>query len=167
VPEKKNTHQGYADGSTWARGMGWALYGYTMCYRETKDPKYLEQAKNIRNFIFAHKNMPTDLVPYWDFDAPNIPNEPKDVSAAAIYASALYELSTYTNDKDDIRKANKIMNSIYQHYSVALSEKRGFILDHSTGSKPHNGEIDVPIIYADYYYLEALVRFNKIKNINL
>lgn len=164
VVEKKNTHQGYADGSAWARGMGWALYGYTMCYRETKDSKYLEQAKNIKKFIFSHKNMPSDLVPYWDFDAPGIPQEPKDVSAAAIYASALYELSTFTNDKDDIDKANKIMNSINQKYSSALGEKRGFILDHSTGSKPHNGEIDVPLSYADYYYLEALVRYKNLKN---
>jgi len=162
--EKRTTHQGFSDSSTWARGMAWALYGFTMCYRETKDPKYLEQAKNIENFIFNHKNMPKDLVPYWDFDAPNIPQEPKDVSAAAVYASALYELSTFTKDKSYIAKANGIMKSLNKKYSAALGEKRGFILDHSTGSKPHNSEIDVPLNYADYYYLEALVRSKNLKN---
>ena len=162
--EKKSTHQGFSDTSTWARGMAWALYGFTMCYRETKDPKYLEQAKNIENYIFNHKNMPKDLVPYWDFDAPNIPQEPKDVSAAAIYASALYELSTFTKNKSYILKANGIMKSLNKKYSATLGEKRGFILDHSTGSKPHNSEIDVPISYADYYYLEALVRSKNLKN---
>lgn len=161
--EKRNTHQGYADASSWSRGMGWALYGYTLCYRETKDPKYLEQAKNIEKFIFGHKNMPSDLVPYWDFDAPEISLEPKDVSAAAIYASALYELSTYTSDKTYLTKANTIMQSINKKYSVALGEKKGFILDHSTGSKPQKSEIDVPINYADYYYLEALVRAKRLK----
>jgi unsaturated chondroitin disaccharide hydrolase len=161
---KKNTHQGYADDSSWARGQGWAIYGYTMCYRETKDPKYLLQAENVEKFIFNNKNMPKDLVPYWDFDAPEIPIEPKDVSAAAVIASALYELSTYSkNGKEYIAKADKIMNSICKKYTSKLGTNKGFILDHSTGSKPHKKEIDVPLSYADYYYLEALIRSKKIK----
>ena len=84
-----------SDESAWARGQAWAIYGYTMCYRYTHDQKYLDMAEKIYNFIFNNPNLPEDLVPYWDFDAPNIPNEPRDASAAACTASALYELSTY------------------------------------------------------------------------
>lgn len=163
--EKKNTHQGFSDASAWARGQGWALYGYTLCYRETKDPKYLKQAENVAKFIFTNKNMPKDLVPYWDFDAPNIPNEPKDVSAATVIASALFELSTYCNQqKEYLSKANQILKSISENYTSALGTRSGFILDHSTGSKPQNSEVDVPLSYADYYYLEAIVRGNRLKN---
>jgi unsaturated chondroitin disaccharide hydrolase len=163
--EKKNTHQGYNDASSWARGQGWALYGYTLCYRETKDPKYLQQAQNIANFIFSNKNMPQDLVPYWDFNAPEIPNEPRDVSAATVIASALFELSTYSeNQQDYLNKANQIMSSISGKYASVSGSNKGFILDHSTGSKPQNSEVDVPLSYADYYYLEALVRANRLKN---
>ena len=161
---KRNTHQGYADASAWARGQAWALYGYTLCYRETKDPQYLVQAKNVANFIFSHKNMPADLVPYWDFDAPNITSEPRDVSAAAVIASALYELSTYSKDNDYFNKANKMMKSIALKYSSGKDTNSGFILDHSTGAKPSNSEVDVPLIYADYYYLEALTRYKNIVN---
>ena len=84
MPHKKQTHQGAADESAWARGQAWALYGYTTCYRYTKDKKYLDQAQKVYNFIFTNKNLPEDLVPYWDYDAPNIPNEPRDASAATI-----------------------------------------------------------------------------------
>jgi unsaturated chondroitin disaccharide hydrolase len=165
VVEKRNTHQGYAHESAWARGQAWAIYGYTLCYRETKDPKYLEQAENIAKFIFGHKNMPEDLVPYWDFDSPEIPNDSRDVSAATIIASSLYELSTYSKNKADyLKKANTIMSSVVNKYTSDLGTNKGFILDHSTGHKPSNGEIDVPLNYADYYYLEALVRSNRLKN---
>lgn len=163
--EKRNTHQGFGDESSWARGQAWALYGFTMCYRETKRPEYLEQAQNIAKFIFSNKNMPDDLIPYWDFDAPNIPNEPRDVSAAAVMASALYELGTFNKDqKDYLKKADKIMRSISKKYSSDLNQNKGFILDHSTGSKPHNSEVDVPLSYADYYYLEALLRASRLKD---
>jgi len=100
----KETHQGFNDNSSWARGQGWALYGYTMMYRETKDVKYLEQAQKVAKFIFTHPNLPKDKIPYWDFNAPNIPNEPRDASAAAIYASALIELSEYVTTKYDYFK---------------------------------------------------------------
>lgn len=163
--EKKNTHQGYNDDSAWARGQAWALYGYTLCYRETKNPKYLDQAQNIANFLFTNKNMPKDMVPYWDFNAPEIPIEPKDVSAAMVIASALFELSTYSkNQKDYLNKANQILSNVSEKYTSALGTNKGFILDHSTGSKPQNSEVNVPINYADYYYLEALVRANRLKN---
>lgn len=155
-----HTHQGYAHESAWARGQAWGLYGYVLCYRETGDIKYLNQAEHIAHFILTNKNMPKDLVPYWDFNAPNIPNEPRDVSAAAITASALYELSTVSKDKGAYYKANadKIMTSISEKYRSKLYDMHGFLTTSSTGHLPHNSEINVPIIYADYYFVEALVR---------
>jgi len=156
---KKQTAQGYADESAWARGQAWGLYGFTLCYRETKDKKYLEQAEHIASFMLNHPNLPKDLVPYWDFNAPNIPNEPRDASAAAVMAAALYELSTYSKKKNEYRKAaDKIIENLTNYYRSPVGENKGFILLHSTGSKPANSEVDVPLIYADYYYLEALLR---------
>jgi alpha-L-fucosidase len=161
---KKQTAQGYADESSWARGQAWGLYGFTMCYRETKDKNYLEQAEHIASFILNHPNLPKDMVPYWDFNAPNLPNEPRDASAAAVIASALYELSTYSKHKDQYRQAaDKIVESLTNHYRSPLGENKGFLLLHSTGSKPANSEVDVPLVYADYYYLEALLRMKKLK----
>lgn len=160
----KNTHQGYSDESAWARGQAWALYGYTMCYRETKNIVYLKQAEQVAKFIFNNPNLPKDLIPYWDFNAPNIPNEPRDVSAATVIASVLIELSTYSDrGAFYLKKAKKILKYISKKYTSPIGENKGFILLHSTGSKPHNSEIDVPIIYADYYYLESLLR---LKNLN-
>ncbi|NJM78458.1 MAG: glucuronyl hydrolase [Flavobacterium sp.] len=162
--EKKNTHQGYSHDSAWSRGQGWAIYGYTMCYRYTNDKRYLEQAEKVATYLFNNKNMPNDLIPYWDFDAPEIPNEPRDVSAGTVIASALYELSSYSKKgKDYHKKAETMMKNICKNYTSKKGTNLGFILDHSTGSKPHKSEIDVPIIYADYYYLEALLRQKKYK----
>ncbi|SNC77678.1 Glycosyl Hydrolase Family 88 [Hymenobacter gelipurpurascens] len=157
---KKTTHQGFANESAWARGQGWALYGYTMCYRETKNKAYLAQAENVARYILNHPNLPADLIPYWDFNAPSIPNEPRDASAGAVIASALYELSTYspTNSALYRRKADKMMSSLTRHYTAKPGGSHGFLLLHSTGSKPANSEVDVPLIYADYYFLEALLR---------
>ncbi|MBE9664732.1 glycoside hydrolase family 88 protein [Mucilaginibacter boryungensis] len=155
----KQTHQGYADGSAWARGQAWGLYGYTMCYRETKNKIYLKQAENIAKFIFNNPNLPKDLVPYWDFNDPAIPKVPRDASAAAVIASALYELSMYSaNGKQYKGWANTIVKNLTDNYQAKPGESKGFILLHSTGNKPANGEIDAPISYADYYYLEALLR---------
>jgi len=156
---KRNTHQGFSDESSWARGQAWGLYGYTVCYRFTRNPDFLRQAEKIANFLLAHPNMPDDLVPYWDFDAPGIPDEPRDVSAAAIMASALYELCTYS-DRGAIYKhqADKIMRSLGTTYASGPGENLGFILGHSVGAKPMDSEVDVPLNYADYYYLEARVR---------
>lgn len=160
----KATHQGYAHESAWARGQTWGLYGYTMCYRETGLPEFLEQAQQIGKFIFSHARLPADLIPYWDFDAPEIPDEPRDVSAATCTASALYELSTYVPGKGETyrRNADRILENITQHYRATLGEDNGFLLLHSTGSKPHDSEIDVPIVYADYYFLEALLRKDRL-----
>lgn len=161
---KKNTHQGYSHESAWARGQAWGLYGYTMCYRFTRDIKYLQQAEKIAAFLLNHPNMPKDLVPFWDFNAPNIPGEEKDASAAAIMASALYELSMYSdNGKLYKEKAERVLESLTKYYRSPLGENKGFILLHSTGSKPGRSEVDVPLNYADYYYLEAVLRMKKLK----
>ena len=163
--QHKNTHQGYSDESTWARGQAWALYGYTLCYRETRDHRYLDQAERIASFILNHPRLPEDMVPWWDFDAPGIPDEPRDASAASIMASAFYELSTYSANGDLYRaSADAMMKNLTNGYQAKKGEARGFILLHSTGSAPSNNEVDVPLIYSDYYYLEALVRAGRLKN---
>jgi len=161
---KKNTHQGYAHESAWARGQAWGLYGYTMCYRFTKNKAYLEQAEKIAAFMLNHPNMPKDLVPYWDYNAPAIPNEERDVSAAAVLASGLYELSLYSKKGTYYKTtADKIVTALTNDYRSPIGENKGFILLHSVGSKPSKSEVDVPLNYADYYYLEALLRSKKLK----
>lgn len=157
----KVTHQGYSDDSAWSRGQGWALYGYTMCYRETHDQQFLEQAKHVADFIINHSNLPEDYVPYWDFDAPDIPNAKRDVSAAAVIASALLELSIYCNDNQKaeyLKVAKNILNSLASNKYRKEASQYPFVLKESVGSEPHDMEVGVPIIYADYYYVEALLR---------
>lgn len=157
------THQGYADDSMWARGQGWAIYGYTMVYRETGDAKYLDIAQKTAKVYLEH--LPNDLIPYWDFDAPNIPNEPKDASAAALVSSALLELSTFTKDsilaKNYLNKAEKMLVELSNNYQS--KDKNSAFLLHSTGHKPNGSEIDYSINYSDYYYVEALLRLKKLK----
>lgn len=159
----KHTHQGYNHESAWLRGQAWGLYGYTMCYRETKLPEFLSQAENIANYIFTNPTMPEDMVAYWDFDAPGIPNEPKDASAAAVMACAMYELSMYNPEKAALYKkwADTIVESLSKNYRAQLDGDRGFLLLHSTGA--HNFERDVPLVYADYYFLEALLKKAKLE----
>ncbi len=161
----KHTHQGYAHESAWSRGQAWGLYGYTMCYRETGREEFLNHAKKIANYIFSSPTLPEDLIPYWDYNAPNIPNEPRDVSAAAVTACALYELSMYDKANGSIHKAHadKILESLTRSYRARLNGDRGFLLLHSVGSGNSNSEVDVPIIYADYYFLEALLKKAKLE----
>ncbi len=155
----RHTAQGFAHESAWARGQSWGIYGFVVCYRETGNKFYLQRAEAALNFVLNHPNMPEDLVPYWDFDAEGIPNEPRDASAAAIMASAMYELSAYSNKKDYKALADKIVNSLAgENYRALPGENGNFILMHSVGSIPHGVEIDVPLNYADYYFLEALKR---------
>jgi unsaturated chondroitin disaccharide hydrolase len=155
----KTTLQGYNDDSVWARGQGWAVYGFTMAYRYTKDPAYLKQAEGTTKFFMTNKNLPEDGIPYWDFKDPSIPKAARDASAATVMASALYELYGYTKNKSYLAYANKIIASLNSdHYILSESVKAPFILDHSTGNWPKHDEIDEPIIYADYYFLEALLR---------
>lgn len=158
----KTTAQGYAPESAWARGQAWGLYGYTMCYRETKNKAYLEQAEKIASFILNNPSLPEDLVPYWDYNVPNKDKEPRDVSAATIMASAFYELSEYVeNGKKYEKVADRILQNIVRSYRADIGKHHGFLLLHSTGHKPAGSEIDVPLIYADYYFLEALKRRGK------
>ena len=156
----KETHQGYSNSSSWARGQAWGLYGYTVCYRYTNDRKYLDWAEKIANYIIS--NVKTDdAIPYWDYNAPDIPKAPRDASAAAVAASALLELSQKTTDGAKyFNYAEKILRSLSSdNYLAAKGKNSGFILMHSVGSYPHNSEVNVPINYADYYYLEALKRY--------
>jgi hypothetical protein len=162
---QKKTHQGAADISAWSRGQAWGLYGYTMLYRETKDKEYLNQAKHIADFILNNPNLPADMIPYWDYNAPGIPNVPRDASAGAVAASALLELSRYTSGKDAARywnAAEKMLTSLASPaYLAKEGENNNFILMHNVGSAPHNSEVDVPLTYADYYFVEALLRYKQ------
>jgi uncharacterized protein YyaL (SSP411 family) len=160
----KQTAQGYSHDSTWSRGQAWGLYGFTVCYRYTKDQKYLDLANNIAQLIINHKNMPEDGIPYWDLNASGIPGEPRDVSAAAITASALLELNTYSSI-DYSSFIHKILSALgSDSYFAALGSNNHFLLKHSVGSIPHGAEIDVPLIYADYYFIEALTRIRHIEH---
>jgi unsaturated chondroitin disaccharide hydrolase len=162
---KKLTHQGYSDESAWARGQVWGLYGYIVMYRFTKDPAYLKLARNIAKFLLNHPNLPADKVPYWDFNAPDIPNAKRDVSAASIMASALLELSLYTTGKESknyVSTSAGILQVLSTPaYRAQPGTNGGFILEHSVGHLPGNSEIDVPLTYADYYFIEALQRYKK------
>lgn len=166
--KQKRTAQGAANESAWSRGQVWGLYGFTATYRETKDPVYLQQAINIADFIFTHPNLPADGIPYWDFNAPGIPNALRDASAAAILASALLELSTYHPRKDDannyIRLAEKILETLSNStYKAAPGTNGGFILQHGVGHNPNKTEVDVPLTYADYYFIESMIRYKDLK----
>lgn len=160
----KCTHQGYADDSFWSRGQAWGLYGFTMCYRFTKDKDFLRQAENIAGFIMSQK-LPDDNVFYWDMKCPEIPNTQRDASAAAITASALIELSGYVGKakaKKYLTMARSMLRGLSDGYRSPLGQNYGFLLLHSVGHKPGNSEIDVPLNYADYYYLEALMRLERL-----
>ena len=167
---KRITHQGFADESVWSRGQAWGLYGFTMCYRYTHNDAFLQQARHIAQFFFSQKDMPADMIPYWDMRDPAIKTSqhpedrsevPRDASAAAIFASGLYELAGYVQSdeaKEYVAIADKILHSLQEGYQPEPQTAKGFLLLHSTGNHPANDEIDVPINYADYYYLEALLR---------
>jgi unsaturated chondroitin disaccharide hydrolase len=161
----KKTHQGYADESAWSRGQSWGLYGFVMMYRFTKDTVYLSQARKIAFFLLHHPNLPADKIPYWDFNAPDIPNAKRDASAAAVMASALLELAQYAKgneQKNYIAVAEKIIRTLSSPaYRAAPGASGGFLLEHNVGSLPANSEVDQPLTYADYYFIEALLRFKK------
>ena len=161
--KQKRTAQGAADESAWARGNAWGLYGFTVTYRETKDPNYLDQANKIAQFLLSHPNLPADKIPYWDFNAPDIPNALRDASAASVMASALLELSKYVDaekSKQYFKAAEIILQSLSTStYKAAPGTNGGFILQHGVGHLPGGTEIDVPLTYGDYYYVEAMMRY--------
>ncbi len=156
----RHTHQGQSDESAWARGQSWGLYGFTLCYRETGDPAYLEQAEAIAKLILFHPNLPADMIPYWDYDAKDIPNEPRDASAGAIICSSFLDLYRLTQKTIYLKVADQILLSLSspQYRAQNVGDNHHFILKHSVGSKPKTSEVDTPINYADYYYVEALMR---------
>lgn len=160
----QKTHQGAADESVWSRGQAWALYGYTMMFRETEDRKYLVQAMHIADFLLNHPNLPDDKIFYWDLKAPNIPNEERDASAAAIVASGLLELSKFTNEEKSEKYISAAREMLISLSGPAYNDPPGnFLLAHSVGHKPGGIEVDVPLIYADFYYLEALMRYKALR----
>ena len=157
------THQGYADSTMWARGQAWAIYGYTVVYRETKDPKYLDFVQKVTDVYLDR--LPEDKVPYWDFDDPSIPNAPRDASAGAVVASALLELSTYLPNGTGKRYKDasiEMLTSLSSDSYQSGESKPSFLL-HSVGHWPNHSEIDASIIYADYYYIEALLRLKRLQ----
>jgi unsaturated chondroitin disaccharide hydrolase len=160
--QKKHTHQGANDTSAWARGQSWALYGFTMMYRETGHKKYLEQATHIADFILQHPRLPADKIPFWDFDAPGIPGALRDASAAAVISAALLELSGMVPPQEATGYKSAavtiIKNLSNPPYRAVAGEAGGFLLQHSVGHMPNKSEIDVPLSYADYYYTEAMLR---------
>lgn len=176
----KQTFQGFSDNSTWARGQAWGIYGFTMVYRETKEQRFLEAARKMADFYLNNKSLPADMVPYWDFnvgqqgynpDWSYLPAERnykiRDASAAAVTSAALFELSGYVTGKERLRykeAAIRMLQSLTaEPYRAGANTNNGFLLKHSVGSFPHGAEIDVPLIYADYYYLEALLRYKNLK----
>lgn len=159
----RGTHQGFSDNSTWTRGIAWAVYGYIISYKATKKQVYLKQALQVLDFLLSHKKLPRDLIPYWDMDCPDIPNTYRDVSSAAILASALVDLHLITNEAYYLDVCLKLIRTLGSKKYMAQSEKNpGFILEHSVGNLPQGTEIDVPIIYADYYFIEALIKLKRI-----
>lgn len=160
--------QGFSEKSAWARGQAWGLYGYTLMYRFTKDQKYLDQAIKIAEFTLNHSNMPKDLIPYWDYNAPDIPDALRDASAAAINCSGLLELSEYVpqaQSKRYFNAAEKMLQTLSSpKYTAEIGTNGGFILKHSVGNIPSGTEVDMPLSYADYYYVEALCRYKSLNN---
>lgn len=160
----KGTHQGYSNSSTWARGQAWAIYGFTMTYRETGDARFLVTARKVADYYLSR--LPSDKVPYWDFDAPDIPNEPRDSSAAAIAASGLFELSFRETDANRKTKyfnaAKSMLNSLSSSVYLAQGSINKAILLHGTYYKL-KGNYDTGTIWGDYYFLEALLRYRWFK----
>jgi chondroitin AC lyase len=173
--QARETAQGYADNSTWARGQAWGIYGFTMVYRETKDPRFLKTAMGMADFYLNHKNLPQDKIPYWDFNAEEEGYTPgarsyankvrtryRDASAAAITASALFELSGFAGSKSTEYRdaAIEMLHSLASdEYCATAGGNGNFVLKHCVGSIPHNSEVDMPLVYADYYFIEALQRY--------
>jgi unsaturated chondroitin disaccharide hydrolase len=164
-PRLHVNRQGDHDTSAWSRGQAWGLYGYTVMYRFTKDESYLRHAQNIAQFLLNHPNLPTDKIPYWDFDVPGGTDTKRDASAGAIMASALLELAQYVSGPEKDRyvadAATMLQSLASPAYRANLGENGGFLLKHNVGFMHGNIEVDVPLTYADYYFVEALLRYKQ------
>lgn len=159
----RGNHQGSHDDSAWSRGQAWGFYGFIMMHRETKKPEYLHHSIKIANFLYEQIKIANNKIPYWDFNAPNIPHELRDASAAAIIASAMLELGSLCNNNQLKSKfhflAFEIINTLSTEDYLAKKHRNGnFVLKHSVGFMHKNSEVDVPLTYADYYFMEALTR---------
>ena len=164
----KRTWMGYSDESTWSRGHARAIYGSAVTFRETGDSSFLELAKNTAKYYMEHPRLPADLIPYWDFDDPDIPNTPRDASAACIAASGLLELASLLPPEEQgkyadfaIRTLKNLASDVYRNRP---DENLGFILKHSTGSCSWNLDVDKPKISADYYFIESLIKLDRLKD---
>ena len=161
---RKQTEQGLNDASAWARGQTWGLYGFTMVYRVTREQRFLAQAQAIADFYTQSPDMPADAVPWFDFDAIRDTNAPdlRDASAGAIAASALIELAGFASAEARERYLSFAIRALRTlsspTYRAAVGQNSRFLLMHSVGNYPDNEEVDVALNYADYYYLEALMR---------
>ena len=147
--------QGYAFDSAWSRGASWAIYGLAMVYRYTNDEKYLDVAKKVAEFFV--KNIKEDYIPAWDFRAPN--NDIKDTSAGAIAASGMLEIYAHTNDVYYKEQAEKIITALAENCMLGMD--RQAVLDKATAHLPANENIEVGLIYADYYFMEAVYKLAK------
>ncbi|XMO85351.1 glycoside hydrolase family 88 protein [Algibacter sp. AS12] len=157
-------HQGYADDSMWARGQTWGIYGFAFSYRETGREDFLNTSTHLADKYL--ERLPVDGIPFWDFDDPKVPNAPKDASAAAIAACGMLELAVLVKDdalKNKYYNAAKRFISILSTDAYMSNQKNQALLLHSTGHHPKNSEIDASIIYADYYFMEALLRLKKME----
>ena len=156
---EKRTAQGRHNESAWSRGQSWGLYGYTMMYRMTGDKRYLEQAIKIADYLIPR--LPADAVPNWDYDAEE---QSKDSSAAAIMASALIELYGFTKNADYLATAERQLRSLCsEEYFAKVGENGNFLLKHGVGHYMAKSEVDVPLSYGDYYFIEAAMRYLKLK----
>jgi len=167
LPRYKGSFQGYSDSSAWARGQSWGLYGFVLAFRETRDRIFLDQSLRIATYILEHENFPEDGIPYWDFNAPDIPAAPRDATSAVILASALIELSSYEEVKQPEKYLDVAENIIYslltRDYIAGEHEYENFVLKHGVGSIPGDSEVNVALIYGDYYLLEALMKYKNLK----
>jgi unsaturated chondroitin disaccharide hydrolase len=161
---KKQTVQGFADPSSWARGQSWGLYGYTRMYALTKNPAYLAQARKVADFLIHHPRLPKDGIPYWDFDVPHIPDALRDVAAGAVMCSALFDLADLVGQDGAPYRAvaeRQLRTLCTAQFRAGLGENGHFLLMHGVGHLPEKSEVDVPLMYADYYFLEALAHVSK------
>lgn len=171
----KKTHQGLTDESSWARGQAWGLYGYAMCYRFSKNPEFLKQAEAIAAFIMNHPTLKVDKIPAWDLDVHNAYDldedgrAPRDASAAAVIACGLLELSTEVkNGAKYVDYAEDLLKTLSSDkYLAKPGDNHFFLLKHSVGAFLYNSEIDTPLDYADYYYLEAMKRYAELKKLTM
>jgi unsaturated chondroitin disaccharide hydrolase len=162
----QETRQGYSNSSCWARGQAWAVYGFTMAYRYTKDARFLATAEKAAGYYIKH--LPADRIPFWDFNAPGIPTDtvPRDASSSAIVASGLLELASYVGAPDSSRYCDTAVSLIRGLWATKYRglSTQASILNHSTGSRMEGHDVDMGIIYADYYFLEALLRYENMND---